>query len=127
MSTLYWYDNDSPNKTTSTAKAVSYNPQKGEIVADGEIIDFNFIPDNAPAETHYIMGIPSGAKFLISYAYKKDPSDPVVFCRSKKEMKKELKKIMKDSKIDKRTILIHQISKRFKPKKLLVWLKLKEI
>jgi len=82
-------------------------------------VDYNNIPEEVEDAIEAIMGKPGGAKFLISYAYKKS-KDPVIFIHSKKAMLKELKKLLKDERVDKRTILVSEIKKQWKPSKKLL-------
>jgi len=83
---------------------------------NGSFVDYNFIPSEVKDAIDFIMGKPGGAKFLISYAYKK-AKDPVIFIHSKKAMLIELKKLLKDDRVDKRTVLVSEISRQFKPTK----------
>ena len=82
-------------------------------------VDYNWIPAEIKDTIEYIMGKPGGAKFLISYAYKK-AKDPVIFIHSKKAMLSELKKLLKDERVDKRTILVSEIVRQWKPTKKLL-------
>lgn len=75
----------------------------------------NYTPWNMPEEVEMIQGNPKGARYLISYAFKED-KDPVVFLKSKKDMMVMLEKIMKDEKVDQKTVLVSQITNQFKPK-----------
>lgn len=80
---------------------------------------YSWIPSELEGQVEAIMGKPGGAKFLISYAYKKS-KDPVIFIHSKKAMLEELKKLLKDERVDKRTILVSEIKRQWKPSKKLL-------
>lgn len=75
----------------------------------------NYMPDDVPDVVEPIQGKARGAKWLVSYAFKKS-KDPVVFVKNEKDMKLLVERLLKDEKVDKRTILIHKISQQFKPK-----------
>ena len=77
-------------------------------------IDYSFIPQGVRDVVEPIMGRPARAKFIISYAYKKD-KDPVIFIKNRKQLIDELKRLMADERVDKRTILVSEIGRQFKP------------
>jgi len=54
-------------------------------------------------EIEVIKGSPSKARYCIFYAKRKDP---VIFCRTRRELYKEVKKLLKDKDIDIKSIRI---------------------
>ena len=74
----------------------------------------NYRPSDLPADFEPIQGIAKGAKWLVSYAFKKS-KDPVVFVKSEKDMLLLVQRLVKDEKVDQKTILIHKISEQFRP------------
>jgi len=81
--------------------------------------DYNYIPTEVEGVVEWIMGKPAKAKFLISSAYKKK-KDPIIFIQNKKSLMKELIKLLQDERVDKRTILISEIKRQWKPTKKLL-------
>lgn len=77
----------------------------------------SYMPWDAPPEIEPIMGIPKGAKFLVSYAFKKS-KDPVVFLKNEKDMEEMVIRLMHDEKVDQSSILISKISEQYTPKKI---------
>lgn len=75
----------------------------------------NYHPSDLPLDFEFIQGKAKGAKFLVSYAFKKS-KDPVVFVKNKKDMLLLVSRLWNDEKVDRKTIMVHQISKQFKPK-----------
>ena len=76
----------------------------------------SYIPADLQDEVEPISGEPKGAKYLISYAFKK-AKDPVVFLKDKKDMDKYVEDLLANDRVDHKTIMIHEISKQYKPTK----------
>lgn len=63
-----------------------------------------------------IQGNPKGAKYIISYMFKK-PKDPVIFVKDEKQMKILVNDLLHDERVDHDSILVSKISAQFKPKR----------
>jgi hypothetical protein len=62
-----------------------------------------------------IQGEPKGAKYIISYMFKK-PKDPVIFVKDKKQMEILVNDLLHDDKVDHASIIVSRIAEQFKPK-----------
>lgn len=71
-----------------------------------------------------IQGDPEGAQYIVSYMFK-EPKDPVVFVKNKKDMMALVNALLKDDKVDHKTILISKISKQYRPKQVVKTKKVK--
>ena len=89
------------------------------VIAWSPNYQFSSIPTDLQDEVEPISGEPKGAKYLISYAFKKS-KDPVVFLKDEKDMKKYLEDLMANDRVDQKTIMIHEIRKQFRPKKTII-------
>lgn len=72
-----------------------------------ELVDDGFEP---------IQGNPKGAKYIISYMFK-EPKDPVIFVKDKKQMEILINDLLHDDKVDHNSIIVSKISQQFRPKK----------
>lgn len=77
--------------------------------------DYNRIPSDLEDKVLPIQGEPKGAKYLISYAFKK-AKDPVVFLKSRQDMIKMVQALWNDEAVDRKTILVHEIARQYRPR-----------
>jgi hypothetical protein len=76
---------------------------------------YGYIPDELD-NILPIQGNPDGAKWLVSWAYKK--KDPVAFFKSKNDMLKFVLALKKDERVIQKSIIIHKISSQYQAKEI---------
>jgi hypothetical protein len=83
---------------TDTVPANPWGNEDLEYQRDGQ--RWAYAEDN---KIEVIKGSPAKARYCIFYAKRKDP---VIFCRTRRELYKEVKKLLKDKDVDIRSIRI---------------------
>ncbi len=111
----YWSQYETSSGTISwSTEGTDGSGWRGAHLVGHAQYNYNYIPSELD-DVEAIQGEPKGAKFLISYAYKKS-KDPVIFLQSKKDMIKMLQALWNDELVDRKTILVHEIAKQYKPR-----------
>jgi hypothetical protein len=104
ITTTAWTDNSTaylPTWAIRLNTIVPANPwgnENLEYYRDGQ--KWAYAEDN---KIEVIKGSPAKARYCIFYAKRKDP---VIFCRTRRELYKEVKKLLKDKDVDIRSIRI---------------------
>jgi hypothetical protein len=91
-----WWNN--VRYTAGVVPVTSWGNQELEYRRDGQ--SWAYADDN---KIEVIKGSPAKARYCVFYAKKKDP---VIFCRTRRELYKEVKKLVKDKDVDVKSIRI---------------------
>lgn len=113
----YYTDSTSYSTGTFSSGTTWASNTTGSIwVVDDAGSRHSFVPDDLADEGFEpIQGDPETAKYLVSYLFK-EPIDPVVFVKSKKEAMELVEKLLEDETVDHDSIIVHKISSQFRPK-----------
>jgi len=98
---------------TTSSGTLTWTNGSAWLNADGVEYAYGYIPSEID-NIQPIQGNPDGAKWLISWAYKQ--KDPVCFLKSKTDMLNLLSCLRQDERVIQKSIIIHQISRQFRPK-----------